>query len=66
MKRFRVHKTSGTTKMVTFAFELVEADVIEFSKGGAISFWNYPNGHLVMAYPPTAWKSVYQEEEPND
>ncbi len=56
MSRFVVHKTRGTVKIVT-----IEAELVEFEPGGTLAFWI--KQHLVMAYSPWAWKTVYQEEE---
>ena len=58
MKRFVVHKKEGTTRIVT-----IEAEGFEFEPSGVLSFWI--RQHLVMAYAPTAWKTVYEEEPPN-
>jgi hypothetical protein len=53
---FRIHKTRGTTKIVN-----VEADFVEFEKGGAVSFWK--KQRLVMAYAGWAWKTVSLEAD---
>ena len=57
--RFVVHKKEGTTRVVT-----VEADAFEFEPSGVLSFW--VKQRLVMAYAPTAWKTVYQEVSPDE
>lgn len=56
-KRFRLHKTYGTSRIV-----VVECDHMEIRDGGTILFWADTNSgfpkSVIAAYPPHAWRYV--------
>ena len=60
MRRWRVHKTTGTSRVV-----IVEADNYQIETGCLLFRRAEDDGRLavVMAYAPWAWKSFSEESD---